>query len=282
MSTPRLIKRCLFTTPTGRIALVPYRFWHTVRKGGPRGSLYWRWLFGDREVGNYSYRLTDRSKSELCALIDAVTEQPAGMAWQHLQEFEQGGLATKLGRSIDEATAQSPYRWSQNPHTVFDQRIIYYLTARALRPKFVFQSGTSRGVGACLLAAALIENEKQGYPGRVVSTDIDPEQGYGIQPPWSRVVSFVPRDSVAVLEGFEEKVELYVHDTAPGQLARRELAALEGRLASGGILLSTWATDITRAFADRCGGRYWEWQDEPSGHWCKGARMAIFKRQGAS
>lgn len=276
----RRFKRWLLTSAAGCGLLVLYRLRHTVRAGIPRGWRYWRWLFAEREVGNYSYALTPESKTSLAVLVDRVCGLDRGAAVKYIDEFDHGGTAAALAGAIDEATEKSPFRWSQNVNCTLEQRLIYYLLVRGLKPRLVFQSGTSRGVGAALIAAALIQNAVEGYRGRLISTDIDPEQGYGITEPWRQWVDFKVGDSVAVLQALRDSVDLYIHDTTGGDQAWREFGALESHINERTVVLSTWHTDITQEVARRWRRAYCVWKDQPECHWYRGATMAIIGPDG--
>jgi hypothetical protein len=206
---------------------------------------------------------------------DEVCGAKAGTGLIVLDEFSMSGRKQKTIDKINMATSVSPWRWSQNLDAVLDQRIIYYLFTRLKKPKLVFQSGTARGVGACLIAEALLKNASEGFPGRLVTTDIDPEQGYVIVPPWTDVVDLKIETSLAVLAKMQGSIDLYIHDSTGGELARQEFLAISGLFSPTGIFVSTWSTDEARELAKMLGKKYREWKDTPVGHWYRGANMAI-------
>jgi hypothetical protein len=264
----------MFASPVGRVALIPYRFRHTVSLAKRSWGDYWRWLFLDREVTNYSYYITNASRRSLAEFVDRVSGRARGSAWHDWESFAREGRH-ELCQRVAAATRRNTYRWSQNPTVRIDQRLLYYLLVRAVQPRTVFQSGTARGVGACLVAAALRENARDGHPGRLVSTDLDPTQGYGIVPPYSEFVDFVSGDSVATLRSETAPIDLYIHDTIPGDQALREFSALRPRFSPHGLVISTWSTPGTRETAREWGRPHHEWADEPQGHWYRGTTFAV-------
>lgn len=84
------LKCFLFTTVLGRVGVIPLRCWHSFRVGFCHCGIYLRWLFLEREVSTFSYRLTARSKQSLCNFADHVSAQLFGHAARRLAAFESG------------------------------------------------------------------------------------------------------------------------------------------------------------------------------------------------
>ena len=61
------------------------------------------------------------------------------------------------------------------------------------------ESGVDRGVGTCVLAAAMLRNAEEGCCGKVIGLDINPYAGNYVAGPYSSVVEIVCGDSLAFL-----------------------------------------------------------------------------------
>jgi hypothetical protein len=69
-------------------------------------------------------------------------------------------------------------------------------------------------------------------------------------------------------------VDLFIHDSDhTAEHEGREFAAIEDRLAPGGLVLSdnAHATDELAKFAERTGRRFLFFDERPDGHWYTGA-----------
>lgn len=52
---------------------------------------------------------------------------------------------------------------------------------RATKPAVVVETGVDKGLGSCLLSAALTRNSEDEHPGYFYGTDINPKVGYLLQ-----------------------------------------------------------------------------------------------------
>jgi hypothetical protein len=268
------LKRLLTKSIMGRALLLPYRIALTYRAGLERPLQYVSWLLRSGELDNFSYELTQESIDELLAVTARVSGCSDAFVGAIRSELDGVGLSD-LRRHLAFATRSSEYRWAQDCHGTIDQRLIYYALVRALKPRVVFQSGTSRGVGACLISAALQRNGEGGASGCLISTDIDAEQGYVVSGPYAANVEIVYKDSVTVLMELRPNVDLYIHDTGPGDLARHEMEALSLVRSPRTVVLSSWDTLQLRDFARRWKCSYVNWKDQPARHWYHGVNMGI-------
>src|ERR1035437_8801215 len=89
------------------------------------------------------------------------------------------------------------------------RRVGGYALVRAVKPQHVVETGTDKGLGSCVLVAALLRNGS----GRLTTIDIDPASGYLIGPPCSAVTDLVLGDSVEALRGLSTPVDLFIHDS---------------------------------------------------------------------
>jgi predicted O-methyltransferase YrrM len=150
----------------------------------------------------------------------------------------------------------------------------WYAMVRARRPAHVVETGVDKGLGSCVLAAALLRNAAEGHPGRVSALDINPEAGYlAAAPPWSSVVDLVIGDSVASIGALTTPVDLFLHDSDHSVAHERaEFAAVEPKLAPGALLLTdnVTTTNVLARHAEQTGRRFLAFTERPARHWFPG------------
>ena len=100
---------------------------------------------------------------------------------RYIQEIEDdddlmGTIAAGVSKQRRGANAEMPY-W---------RRLGWYALVRALKPRFVVETGVDKGLGACVLTAALRRNVADGSEGRYIGTDINPEAGYLLRGEYAR------------------------------------------------------------------------------------------------
>lgn len=273
------VKRFLLTTKLGALALLPYRARLSLFCMARRFGVALSWNFLSREISNYSYSISWRSKILLSQLAAQATGLDLQLARTIVCELD-GVSGATVRRTIRERTALSAYRNSEDSFGLYEQRLLYYVFVRLLKPKIVVQSGTSRGVGAYLIALALHANYKEGGPlGRLITTDIDKDAGYVLKDGELCKTEVVIEDSVAVLGRINDIVDLYCHDSVAGPQLDREFGALMPLLGQRSIIISTWYSEQVENWAHEMNCRCYLWRDEPESHWYPGAAMAVLARK---
>ena len=225
-----------------------------------------------REHHNYTYDLTKLNRDHLAWYVAHVCDVPVGQVRDWFAELE-GDQA--LRRHIQTATAASDRRGLADRQVRYGRRLGWYAMVRARKPAHVVETGTDKGLGSCVLAAALLRNAAEGAPGRLTSVDINPEAGYLIRDarPWSDVVDLVVGDSLATLRGLDRPVDLFLHDSDHSAAHERaELAAVTDRLAPGALLLTdnVTVTRVLSKYAERTGRRFLAFTERPARHWYPG------------
>ena len=176
-----------------------------------------------------------------------------------------------LRRHIEQATARSARRGLADRRVRYARRVGWYAIVRATRPAHVVETGVDKGLGSCVLAAALLRNAAEGHPGRVTSLDINPEAGYlARSAPWSEVVDLVIGDSIAAIAALDRPVDLFLHDSDHSRAhEKREFDAVEPKLAPGAILLTdnVTTTNVLAEHAERTGRRFLAYRESPADHW---------------
>ncbi|PZF87145.1 class I SAM-dependent methyltransferase, partial [Micromonospora deserti] len=235
-----------------------------------------RWLVTSREHHNYTYELTKLSRHHLAWFVSVVCDLPVKQVRGYLDEIESDD---KLRRHIETAIAGAARRGLADKRVRYARRIGWYAIVRATRPTHVVETGVDKGLGSCVLAAALLRNAAEGHPGRVTSLDINPEAGYLARTaPWSEVVDLVIGDSIASIAALDRPVDLFLHDSDHSRAhEKREFEAVETKLAPGAILLTdnVTATNVLAEHAERTGRRFLAYRETPANHWYPGDGIGV-------
>ena len=187
------VKWILTGLGAGRWVRAPYR----LRLGlgyfrGPLSALV-GWLFTSREIDNYTYDLTPRNKAYLASFVSLVAGVDVAVAARYIAEHD---VDEELREHVCRLTALSPRRDMADPVPRFARRVGWYAMVRAKKPRVVVETGVDKGLGTCVLAAAVLRNLSEGHPGTVIGTDIDPGAGSLLAPPYDRVARVVYGDSI--------------------------------------------------------------------------------------
>jgi predicted O-methyltransferase YrrM len=258
------------------VAAFPKRLHRVARHdAGVIGSSV-RWLFTSREHHNYTYELTQLSREHLAWFVSITCAVPVATVRGYFAELDNDDA---LRDHITSATAGSARRGLADKQVRYARRIGWYAIVRAKRPAHVVETGVDKGLGTCVIAAALLRNTAEGSPGTVTSLDINPEAGYLARvAPWSEVVELVIGDSIASITALDRKVDMFLHDSNHHAAhERREFRAVEAKLAPGGLLLTdnVTVTNVLAEHAERTGRKFLAYRETPAKHWYAGDGIGL-------
>jgi predicted O-methyltransferase YrrM len=270
------LRRAIARTPLAPVAAFPTRLHRVARHDAKVIGTSVRWLFTSREHHNYTYELTRLSREHLAWFVSVTCAVPVDTVRRYFAEID-GDAA--LRAHIAATTAASARRGLADRQVRYARRIGWYAIVRAKRPAHVVETGVDKGLGTCVLAAALLRNTAEGAPGRVSSLDINPEAGYlARSAPWCNVVDLVIGDSIASIGALDRKVDIFLHDSDHRvSHERREFVAAEAKLSPGGLLLSdnVTMTNVLAEHAERTGRRFLAYRETPAGHWFPGDGIGL-------
>ncbi|KAB1155640.1 class I SAM-dependent methyltransferase [Micromonospora sp. AMSO12t] len=270
------LRRAIARTPLAPVAAFPKRLARVVRHDAKVLRTSARWLVTSREHHNYTYELTKLSRHHLAWFVSVVCDVPVKQVRAYFAEIESDDV---LRRHIESATAGAARRGLADRQVRYARRIGWYAIVRATKPTHVVETGVDKGLGSCVLAAALLRNAADGQPGRVTSLDINPEAGYLARTaPWSEVVDLVIGDSIASIAALDRPVDLFLHDSDHSRAhEKREFEAVETKLAPGAILLTdnVTATNVLAEHAERTGRRFLAYRETPANHWYPGDGIGV-------
>ena len=233
------------------------------------------WLWRSREVSNYTYDLTEDNKRYLASMVTAVTGTDLHEIEGYIRELDSDET---LRRHIAELTARGPARLVSDPVQHYGRRLGWYAFARALKPRVIVETGVDKGLGACVLAKALIENEREGHPGRYFGTDIDPSAGYLFKPPYSDAGDLLYGDSIQSLKTLGRNIDLFINDSDHSvDYEAREYQIVESALTPGAVILGDNAhvTSALLEFAAQTGREFLFFAERPKDHWYPGGGIGI-------
>lgn len=250
-----------------RLALLPERGAAAARHVGSETALASKWLVTSREHHNYTYGLTRRNISHLNWWVSVVTGAPV----EECRAWVAEALADQdLQRHVQRAVAASDRRGLADLDVRIGRRAGWYAVVRALKPEVVIETGTDKGLGSVVIAAALLRN---GH-GRLTTMDINPAAGYFVSGKYADVTEVHIGDSVAALNSFQHGVGLFIHDSDhSAEHETHELTAVASKLEQGARVLSdnSHATDSLLNWVEGTGRQFLYFQEVPDGHWYPGA-----------
>ena len=233
-----------------------------------------RWLMTSRESTNYTYELTATSQARLCSFVAQTLGVEARLASETITELRDDAA---LAAHIAEVTRRSAFRRVSDPVARYGRRAGWYAFVRLTRPRLVVESGLDKGLGACVLAAALLRNAEEGDPGRYLGLDIDPSAGWLLTGRYAEVATIEYGDSITSLRRLVETVDLFIHDSNHEPMYERaEYLAVSPKLSEPAVIVSdnAHATDELERFAIATSRSFDFWREEPD-HWYPGGGIGV-------
>jgi predicted O-methyltransferase YrrM len=259
----------------GRTGMMAYRLRTVLPHAGSNVRDVLRWLWTSKEYTNYTYDLTDLNQRYLAALVATVTGVPRQQALTYIRELAQDeALADHIRRrrqSSDEAAFA-------DAAVHYGRRLGWYAFVRITRPQVVIETGVDKGLGACVLTAALRRNADEGHPGRYYGTDINPEAGYLLGGPYAEHGEILYGDSLDSLRSLDVTVDLFINDSDhSAAYEAREYDLIEQKLSPRALVVGDNAhvTGKLLDFADRTGRAFLFFREEPVDHWYPGAGIGV-------
>jgi len=263
------IRRRVAASPLAPIAAAPVRVMAVLRQQWALLRATLRWLMTSRETTNYNYEITALNREHLAWWVSEVTGEPVGRIRELFAEFE---TDERLRAHVRARTAESPYRRISDPEPAYGRRVAWYALVRLLRPSVVVETGTDKGLGTCVLAAALLRNGA----GRLVTIDVVPDSGWLVGGEYANVTEHRVGPAASVLAEMTETVDLFVHDvhhTADEE--RAEYDALAPLLSDGAVIVNDNAHsyDVLPLWSEATGRRYVHFHEHPANHWYPGSGL---------
>jgi predicted O-methyltransferase YrrM len=228
------------------------------------------WVFASKEYYNFTYHLTDLNQAYLASYVAVVAGHPVAEIEGYLRELENDAALRSV---LIERTHLSPDRHSCDAEPRYGRRIGWYALVRATKPRVIVETGVDRGLGTAVMAAALRQNQQEGYPGKLYATDIMPDCGHLMVAPYRDHCEILLGDSVASLRAFDQPVDIFIHDSDHTPAYEwAEFQAIAPRLHADSLVMSdnSAQTSKLREFAALRNQSFLFFQDQPKDHWWPG------------
>jgi hypothetical protein len=267
--------RSLKSTSAGVVLNIPKRVAYALGYYVPKLGQIFRWGFGSREETNYTYDLSDDSLFYLAHTIAVVTDVDLETVRSYIIEAQ---TDTRLRETVVAAVLTSQFKYVSDARCEFGRRLGWYALVRILKPRVVVETGVDKGHGAILLCAALLRNRTEGALGMYYGTDINPEAGWLLRPPYSEVGTMLFGDSIQSLTNFPQKIDLFINDSDhSADYEYREYRTVAEKLSEHAVVLgdNSHVTSMLAKFAAECGMRFLQFREVPRDHWYPGCGIGI-------
>lgn len=275
----QLANRLGRTPVLGPMLVFGYRLRSALRFLAEQSGRVLHWLFSSRETTNFTYALDPVNRRYLAAQVADIVDIDFEIALGYVDELDQDA---ELRRHIETATLRSPLAFKADRVAHYGKRAVWYALARATKPGLVVETGVDKGLGACVLTAALLRNAREGHPGRYLGTDINPEAGYLLAGDYASVGRVLYGDSAVSLRTIQGPIDLMINDSSRSAADEaEEYALIEPKLGTRAIVMSDNALgrDTLLQFALRTGRRFVFFQERPASHWYAGSGVGIAFRR---
>jgi predicted O-methyltransferase YrrM len=267
------------STWLGRLLLIPFRLKMAL---GETLLLVWRscvWTLQSREHHNFTYELDPLNVQYLTSFVAAITGQSYSTVEKYIREIEHD---TELRERIVRWSLTAKEKYVTDPEARFGRRIGWYAFVRATKPRLCVETGTDKGLGTCVIAAALMRNAQEGFPGKVLGMDLNPNAGFLLQPPYDQFGQLVVGDSHLSIQALREPVDFFIHDSdhTPEHEAA-EFDLMESKLSPNALVLTDNGekTDKLLAFALKTGRQFLFFTEKSASHWCQPGGIGVAYRQ---
>ena len=121
-----------------------------------------QWTQSSRETQNFTYTLTQSNIYQLSGWVSVISGCTLQQAKLWILELISDEV---LRQHLNQLTSASKYAIGSDLNMGYGRRLGWYALVRALKPRTVVETGVDKGLGSCVLAAALLRNRSEGYPG---------------------------------------------------------------------------------------------------------------------
>jgi len=262
----------------GKLILILFRTSIAIKILSREFGMVIRWLVFSRETTNYTYDLQLSNKIHLTSFIACITNKKFLEIRGYIQEIEND---KKLKKHIIYYTKKSKEKAVADLEPKYGRRLGWYATVRALKPKIVIETGVDKGLGACILTAALKKNVEEGYKGYYYGTEIDLNKGYLLKGKYAKFGKILYGDSIKSLKKFNKKIDVFINDSDHSpEYEEKEYGAIRGKLSGKAIILgdNCLHTDKLLKFSLKEKRKFLLFQERPRNHWYSGESIgASFK-----
>ena len=231
------------------------------------------WSFKHTETSNFYYDLTDRNRRELAHLVALVSKISPTEALSYIDEVRADSQLFSHIRST-----LSKDKSMRDSSMLLGRRIGWYAFVRALKPKLVIETGVHQGIGAVTIIRALEKNSEEGFPGKYLGTDIDPQAGVLITGKFIETGRVLFGDSITSLRSSSDEIDLFVNDSDhSAEYEAEEYEVIHARLSKGAVILgdNSHATSSLLEYSTKHHRNFLLFREDPKDHWYPGAGIGV-------
>src|SRR4051812_27759951 len=263
------------STWIGRMALIPWRFKGAMRVAlRPVGRAV-AWTFQSREHYNYSYDLEPLNVDYMASFVSVVTGEDFSKTRAYIREIEND---QQLKDHVVRLNAATKEKHVADPEARFGRRMGWYAMVRASKPRIVVETGVDKGLGSCVIAAALMRNAQEGHAGRLIGLDINPNAGYLLAPPYDKFGKIMYGDSLASISAMNEPIDFFIHDSDHSEEHEaNELKAVQPKLSPNALVVSDNSAETSKLleFAQQTNRQFLFFAEKPRDHWWPGDGIGV-------
>lgn len=250
--------------------VLPYRIFLVSRFLLSQSAVGAKWLLRSREFTNFTYDLTDRNKDYLAWFVSGLTGESVDCIEEYFDELEND---LELKSQINSGLKKHHRSGEVDSDIYFGRRLGWYAIIRSLKPSVVVETGTEKGIGSCVIAAALLRNQK----GHLTTIDIDQSSGFLIGSTYANVVSHVKLDSLTAIQTLNN-IDLFIHDSDHSASHESdELQLCLARLNATAVVISDNAHNTCELsiWSKTNHRKFLYFAEEPKNHWYRGAGIGV-------
>ena len=234
-----------------------------------------KWMFYSREDTNFTYDLTKQNLDELYKLLESIFE----LNYSKIKDYSEELLNNSTIKDyLKNKTESSNFKSFADNEIKYSRRIGWYIIARIIKPKLIIETGVDKGMGSVILSEALIKNEQEGFKGKYLGTDINPEAGYLFDDLYRKNGKIVYGDSIESLKKFDEPIDLFINDSDhSAKYEANEYKTIINKLSKNSVILgdNSHSTDELLKFSIEHGRNFVLFRERPKNHWYPGAGIGI-------
>lgn len=232
-----------------------------------------KWVTMDTEYSNFYYHLSQISIENLAqstAAICKISVEDVDRYFEELLDDENLAHHIKTGFKL--------INIGKDSQVAYGRRIVWYAIIRAKKPRIVVETGVEHGVGACVITAALLRNQSEGFFGRYIGTELNEKSGKLLSGKYASVGEVMFGDSIKTLSGLNLEIDIFVSDSSHDvEYEFQEYSTIANKLNSNSVIISDNAhvSNSLSAFSRKINRDYFFMAEQPLNHWYSGGGVGI-------
>ncbi len=261
--------------PLRYLASVIYRFRIPFSYHSKTFKSIFKWIFFNKETTNFTYPITETNKKYLASLISYLTNTDYNTVYNYFLELENN---EDLYNHIINSAQNSDRSFVTDIIPHYGRRLGWYAFVRILKPKVVVETGVDKGLGSCVLTAALEKNYEEGYNGYYYGTDINPKAGFLLGGKYANFGKILYGDSIASLKSLNQNIDIFINDSDhSADYEYNEYLTIKDKLSEYSIILgdNSHCTTKLLEFSLLTKRKFIFFKEDPDNHWYPGGGIGI-------